>query len=198
MAERRAQLLQTALDVATKDGIAAVTVRRVAEDAGVALGVVHYCFADKDELLAAMAQRIVDDLVEAGAAGLTEPATAPDLLTALEWALRGLWSSIESTRDAQLLTYEITTFALRQPSLREVADRQYAVSQAAAEGLIGLASDLAGAVWTRPLAEIAAQALAFVDGVTLRWLVDGDGVSARNRLQDFAVYLAGQVSGPQE
>lgn len=187
--ERRAQLVDAALDVATADGIGAVTVRRVAEQAGVALGVVHYCFADKDELVADLAARIVDDLTVAGASALEfdEP---PTLAEALEVAVAGLWETIERTPDAQLLTYEITTHVLRHPELRGVAGRQYEVSQAAAEQLLTLAASAARARWTRPVAELAGEALAFVDGVTLRWLVDRDVAAARARLASFARYLA--------
>ena len=181
--------MQTSLDIATAEGIGAVTVRRVAEDAGVALGVVHYCFEDKDELLASLAERIVHDLVAAGAEPLTD-VIAEDLTSALRSALTGLWASISATREAQLLTYEITTQSLRQPALRSVADRQYEIAQAAAEGLLLLSAQACGATWTEPIEELGAQALAFVDGVTLRWLVDGDGTGAVRRLDAFAVYLA--------
>ena len=189
LAQRRAQLVQTSLDIATSEGIGAVTVRRVAEHAGVALGVVHYCFDDKDELLSSLAERIVQDLITAGAEQLAD-VVADDLTTALRRALTGLWGSITSTRDAQLLTYEITTQSLRQPTLRSVADRQYEVSQAAAEGLLQLAAEACGATWTESIEELGAQALAFVDGVTLRWLVDADGAGAVRRLDAFAAYLA--------
>ena len=67
-----------------------------------------------------------------------------------------------------------------------VAEHQYAVSQAASEALLSLAATASGATWTRPVAELAAEALAFVDGVTLRWLVDGDGAAARARLDAFS------------
>ncbi|WP_338182009.1 TetR family transcriptional regulator [Jatrophihabitans sp.] len=192
LAQRRAQLVATSLGIATTDGIGAVTVRRVADEAGVALGVVHYCFDDKDALLAALAERIVSDLAEAGAEELGA-FEAVDLPSALRGALAGLWASITATRDAQLLTYEITTQSLRQPSLRAVADRQYVVSQAAAEALLALAAEACGAQWAAPLSELGAEALAFVDGVTLRWLVDGDSAGALARLSRFADYLGTQA-----
>jgi AcrR family transcriptional regulator len=187
--DRRIQLVESALAVAAADGIAATTVRRVAERAGVALGVVHYCFEDKDELFAALAAHIVDELAGASAAGL-EFGETPDLLSALNVAIAGLWASIEATPGEQLLTYEITTHTLRHPELRSVGRRQYEVSQAAAEGLLELAASASGATWTRPVPELAGEVLAFVDGVTLRWLVDGDGTAARERLRSFAAYLA--------
>jgi len=187
--DRRAHLVDAALAVAAQQGIEATTVRRVAEQAGVALGVVHYCFQDKDELFAALATKIVDSLVLAGSSPLSF-ADRPDLAAALRAAMLGLWESVEATPGEQLLTYEITTHALRNPSLRGVAIHQYAVSQAAAEALLTLAASVSGASWTRPVADLAAEALAFVDGVTLRWLVDGDGVAARTRLDAFGTYLS--------
>ena len=118
-----------------------------------ALGVVHYCFEDKDELFAALATRIVDSLAAAGAAGV-RLGDDLDLASALRVAIAGLWESIEAAPGEQLLTYEITTHALRTAALRTVAEHQYAVSQAAAEALLTLAATASGATWTRPVAEV--------------------------------------------
>lgn len=192
MPARRSQLVDAALAVAAGEGIGAATIRRVAEQAGVALGVVHYCFTDKDELFDALAARIVEDLTDASAAAMAMAEQA-DLPTALRTAVTGLWELIEQTPGEQLLTYEITTYALRSSALRDVAGRQYAASQAAAEQLLTLAASAGRATWSRPVADVAAEALAFVDGVTLRWLVDGDGAAARERLATFAGYLATQA-----
>ena len=189
VAERRVQLVDAALAIATAEGVPAVTVRRVAERAGVALGVVHYCFADKDELFAALADRIVADLTAAATAALPV-AHAPDLPAALDTAVLAMWTLIEKTPGEQLLTYEITTHALRHRELRSVAERQYEVSQQAVEQVLELAAAVSGATWTMPVPELAAETLAFVDGVTLRWLVDGDSAAARNRLASFGGYLA--------
>lgn len=177
------------MEVAVSEGIANTSVRRIAERAGVALGVVHYAFDDKDELIAALAERIVDELLLAAAEGLAVP-EATDLAATLRAALDGLWRSIEATPREQLLTYEITTHALRTPGLRSAAERQYAVSHAAASGLLQLAAQASGATWIDPVDELAGMALAMIDGVTLRWLVDLDSEGARRRLGAFADYLA--------
>lgn len=184
--DRRAQLVDAALAVATEDGVAATTVRRVAEQAGVALGVVHYAFADKDELVAAMAARIVQRLAGASAAGL-EPAA--DVRTALGVAIGAVWEAIEAAPGEQLLTYEITVAAVRNPELGGVGRQQYTVSQEAVERLLELSAQAGGARWTRPVPELAGEVLAFLDGVTLRWLVERDGGAARERLAHFADYL---------
>lgn len=196
VAERRAQLVEAALAVAAAEGIGAATVRRVAEQAGVALGVVHYCFADKDELFGALAARIVEDLSVAGTAALAVDGDG-DVGAALRSVVDAMWSWIEATAGEQLLTYEITTHALRSAGLHGVAERQYAASQEAAQRLLTLAAEASGATWNRPVSEVAAEALAFVDGVALRWLVDRDGAAARGRLMSFAGYLATQATHPR-
>lgn len=192
LAERRAQLVDAALAVAADEGIGAATVRRVAERAGVALGLVHYCFRDKDELVAAVAERIVADLGAAASSAVGVDGGSPDtdIGSMLVRAVVATWQLVEATANEQLLTYEITVHALRTPELRDVAARQYAASQAAVEQLLFAAADTAGVEWSRPVAEVAADVLAVLDGVTLRWLVDRDGDAARARLENFARYVA--------
>lgn len=183
--ERRSLLVDAALAVAERDGVPAMSVRRVAVEAGVSLGLVHYCFSDKDDLVVQVAARIVAELAEAGEQRLAAVAGG-DLEEALLAGVRGLWTVLTATARRQLVTYEITTHALRHSGLRDVAREQYAVSQAAVEAFLDHAARTAGTRWARPVGELAALTLAVVDGVTLRWLVDDDRVGALARLEDFA------------
>ena len=77
VAERREQLIEAALAVASREGIEAATVRAVAAEAGVSLGVVHYCFQDKDELLRAMAHAITSANLERSLGELPPEADDP-------------------------------------------------------------------------------------------------------------------------
>lgn len=190
--ERRSRLVEAALAVAERDGVPAMSVRRVADEAGVSLGLVHYCFSDKDELVVQVAARIVAELGEAGEKRLAAVAGGT-LEQALLAGVRGLWEVLTATARRQLVTYEITTHALRHPGLRDVAREQYAVSQAAVEAFLAHAATTAGARWTRPVPELAALTLAVVDGVTLRWLVDDDAAGGLARLEDFARSLPGSA-----
>ena len=61
---RRTQLLEAALTVAEDRGIGDVSLRRVAGAAGVSLGLLHYRFADKDELITAMADALIGQISE--------------------------------------------------------------------------------------------------------------------------------------
>jgi len=183
--QRRDQLVAAALDVAEREGVPAMSVRRVAEAANVSLGLVHYCFTDKDDLVAAVASRIVEELEAAGVGALVDVG-AGSLGDALRAGVRGLWASLSANRSRQLVTYEITTHALRQEGLHDVAVAQYRVSEGAVSAFLLHAAMTTGHHWTRPVEDLAGTTLALIDGVTLRWLVDGDDEGALARLDAFA------------
>ena len=86
--ERRAELAAAVWRLASSDGLEAVTVRRVAEEAGCSTGAVVHYFADKEELLL-LAFSTVADRVRTRLAEAAEQTTEPlDLVRA--WLVEGL------------------------------------------------------------------------------------------------------------
>ena len=86
--ERRAELAAAVWRLASSDGLEAVTVRRVAEEAGWSTGAVVHYFADKEELLL-LAFSTVADRVRTRLAEAAEQTTEPlDLVRA--WLVEGL------------------------------------------------------------------------------------------------------------
>ena len=187
IAERRDQLIHAAISVGVRDGIEAATVRAVAAEAGVSLGVVHYCFEDKDELLREVGKVITSQNVERVAFDL--PAT-PDVRAALGAALGGVWDAIRENRGAQLLSFELTTTALRNPELRGVATVQLEHDTEVSEQVLTQAAEVAGTRWTVPVRELARLCVAAINGVALAWLVDEDDAAARAALASFADHIA--------
>jgi AcrR family transcriptional regulator len=188
VAERREQLIEAALAVASRDGIDAATVRAVAAEAGVSLGVVHYCFQDKDELLRAMAHAITSANLERSLGEL--PPEADDPESVIEGVIDALWTGIRESRGPQLLSYELTTSSLRHSELNQVAIEQYRGQWAAAEQVLDLVERSAHVGWSVPRGTLARTIVAVVDGFSLAWLVDGDSEAARAGLQGFGRYLA--------
>ena len=186
VAERREQLIEAALAVATRDGIDAATVRAVAAEAGVSLGVVHYCFQDKDELLRAMAHAITSANLERSMGELPPDASVEQII---DGAIDALWDGIMESRGAQLLSYELTTSSLRHPELNQVAIEQYRGSWAAAEQVLRGVEQAAGVSFTVPIDHLARTVVAVVDGYSLAWLVDGDEAKARQGLHGFGRFL---------
>ncbi|MEZ0446781.1 TetR/AcrR family transcriptional regulator [Cellulomonas sp. ICMP 17802] len=188
VAERREQLIEAALAVASRDGIEAATVRAVAAEAGVSLGVVHYCFQDKDELLRAMAHAITAANLERSLGDL--PQGGSDTESVIENVIDALWAGIRESRGPQLLSYELTTSSLRHPELNQVAIEQYRGSWAAAEQVLDLVERTAHVGWSVPRGQLARTVVAVIDGFSLAWLVDGDSETARAGLQGFGRFLA--------
>ena len=187
VAERREQLIGAAMTVASRDGIEAATVRAVAAEAGVSLGVVHYCFQDKYELMRAMAHAITRQNSTADLSGVPAGASADDVVQAF---IEAFWQSVSSARGAQLLSYELTTASLRHQELRDVALEQYRGQWSAAEAVLEQIADVANVEWVQPVPEIARAVVAFVDGVSLAWLVDGDDDAARESMSRFGHFLS--------
>jgi len=184
--ERRAQLIRAALAVASRDGIEAATVRAIAAEAGVSLGVVHYCFEDKNELL-----RELGDAIAAQGVDRVELArlARPDAHRAIGAAITTRWEAMRAHRGVQLLGFELTTQGLRNPDLRGVATAQRDRNLRAAREMLDEAAAVANIRWTVPIQLLARFSVAAMDGVVLAWLVDDDDEAARAALSSLTTHL---------
>jgi AcrR family transcriptional regulator len=187
VAERREQLVEAAIAVATRDGIDAATIRAVAAQAGVSLGVVHYCFQDKDELLDAMAHEITRQNLTQSLLDMPEHGDPATVLTA---ALDLLWGGIRASRGSQLLSYELTTYSMRHPEVRQLSVNQYVVSHEAARHFLQAMARAAMIEWTLADDLMARLVVMMTDGIVFAWLADGDDEAARAMLQVFGEFLA--------
>lgn len=165
---RRAELIAAASRVIAEHGIAAATTRRIAEEAGVPTGLVHYWFAGKDELLEAVITDTLASIEDAVRASRDE---ATDPRASLHEQLLAAFSTVESDdRGRQLAMYEMTTWALRRPDLAPVAQRQYeAYRRMVSDGLV------AGGIDPAAIPALPALVTAVFDGLTLSWLADPEG-----------------------
>jgi AcrR family transcriptional regulator len=187
VADRRDQLVEAAITVACRDGIDGGTVRAIVTEAGASVGAVHYCFQDKDELLAEMAF----ELTRRNASQVLRDLPAHgDLETLLQQAIDALWNVVSRTRGAQLLSYELTTHSLRHAELREVSVNQYVATHAAAREFLLVLAAAADVEWTVPLQTLTRIVATSIDGVVLAWLVDGDDEAAHAQLRLFAEAFA--------
>src|ERR1700716_3308777 len=59
---RREQLIDAAVRVAARDGVASTPPRAIATEAGASLASVHYCFESKQELLQEVLISIINEL----------------------------------------------------------------------------------------------------------------------------------------
>ena len=191
LAARRAALVDAALRVMVRDGLAGGTTRAIVAEAGMPLASFHYAFASRDELLGELVHRVVGAELSAAT---TELDPAAGLAGALHQAAAGYLSHLEREPGHEQLMLELTLHAARDPELRPIAQQQYLAYQAAARRLLEDAAALTGAGWRRPVPELARLLVALVDGATTSWLVDRDTAATRDVLAAGVELLVGRHS----
>ncbi|MFG2881848.1 TetR/AcrR family transcriptional regulator [Streptomyces sp. NPDC048297] len=183
--ERREQLVEAAIRVMIRDGVARTTTRAVVTEAAVPLGAFHYCFRSKEELLQSVIERIMERALTPVVAQ-PEDASAYDVIHA---TLHAYWDRVRERPAEHLVTYELTQYALRQPGLADLARKQYrhylAINSAYLESL----ARTLDIHWTVDLPVLARHGLSVLDGLTLNWLVDREDAEATAALDEFARYL---------
>ncbi len=106
-----------------------------------------------------------------------------------------MWLNIEATPERQLLTYETTTYALREgeqtPKKLAIAREQYAFNDSTLADVLDHARDATSTEWSVPLETLSRFTLNVIDGVVLRWLVDNDSEAVRAQLDLLSEMLAG-------
>lgn len=193
VAERRRMLLAAAVRVMAWDGIAQTTTRAITEEAGMPRGSFHYCFRSKDELLRELITVVVGDMVQAAR---DAPGERGDLLQRLRTGLRALWGSVTEHPDEQLVLYELTTYALRDPATVELARWQYESYYGQATEYLTFVAEQEGIGWSLPMPTLARLLVTVIDGLSLNWLPDRDSAAALGVLDAFAAHLATLAAPP--
>jgi TetR/AcrR family tetracycline transcriptional repressor len=120
----RESVLEKALAIADAEGLAAVTIRRIAGEFGVTPMAMYWHFANKEELLAALGQRLWNSVEVDPEASLRE------LLTILVEALRA-HPAIAGLADTQMLSSE-GGLAVTERALELLAGSGFSVAEASA------------------------------------------------------------------
>jgi AcrR family transcriptional regulator len=188
--ERRRALVDAAIRVMARDGVAKATTRAVVTEAGMQLGFFHYCFSSKEELLVVVVETITERSV---AAVMSSAAPRRQVADMLREGMRAYWRGVEDDPAIHQLTYELTQYALRQPRLDAVARRQYAAYLQATTRFLDAVAAAAGVTWTVPVPVLARQAAVVLDGATLSWLVDRDTAATIAVLDQAATAIATNV-----
>ncbi len=180
---RRERILDAALERIAGDGIDAVRIARIAMDARVSTGLVHYHFATREALLA---QALEHSFEKAGDVRTeVETGTGPQRLRAMVEQCLPLPG--EQERD-WVLWVELWLRAVRHPELRPTAAKLYArmhdwFRDAIEEGDFGPVD--AGA--------IADRALALIDGFGVRALLGDPAMPLERARAEVWNALAGEL-----
>lgn len=177
--ERRERLLDAAVRLMTRDGVAAATTRAVAAEAGMRVSTFHYCFTSRDEMIALVVQRLsASERLSVGEA----IGPGKDLRATMADAAEGFLQHLVAHPGHEQVLFELNHLALRSPGLEHLAAAQYAMYHEAAASVLRQVADLSGSTWAVPVHELARLVVTVTDGVTTTWLADRDTGAARATL----------------
>jgi AcrR family transcriptional regulator len=169
--ERAQRIVEAMRRSVARHGAAASTFDRVARDAGVSRGLLHYYFGTKERLLAEVVRRDSDMRMELIEGALATALTADDFIERLVASLEDI---VENDPDFVTLLFELYTHARRNEEIAmEYADllrrtRKHVAGLLAAkheEGVLRLQAD------PEAVAEVI---FALADGMALRMLIEQD------------------------
>lgn len=188
---RRAQIVRATVRCLGRDGWERLTMKRVAREAGVSQGILHYYFTDKRDILAAALVAVAGDLNRR--VSVAQARGPRDARSRLGAVVRACLEVALEEREVWAVFIEFWGEMRHDARLRAINAEIYGSARAALAGLVsdGIRSGLFRRV--RP-AEAAAVILALVDGVSLQLTFEPDAmpVARAARLVEDALarYLA--------
>jgi AcrR family transcriptional regulator len=191
--ERRERLVHAAIAVMTRDGVTRATTRAIAAEAEMPLGIFHYAFRSKQELMTRVTETIAQRSKAEIDAVVLAPDIVPDVYDVVHAGLSAYFDHVVSHPDEHLVTYELTTSALRDPELAEVAARQYAYYLGENQKLLEAAGDVLGLDYVEPIEVVSRYLFSTMDGLALNYLAKGDEEEARSVIDLVARTVLGMV-----
>ncbi len=214
--ERRQVLIESAIAVMKRRGVANTSTRDIVAEADMQIGVFHYCFESKEHLVREVMREINERSFSAVGGALGEVETGAQLIRA---AVTAYWRHIQSDPNEHLLTYELTTHALRnlrsetegvdpddeqdvvtqaqhrgKDQAPDAAQTQYRNYLTSIDALLSAVAQMCDVTFRTDMPALSRLVLATVEGITLQWLVDADDESATTSLSllsDILVWDAG-------
>jgi AcrR family transcriptional regulator len=116
--DRRTQIVAAAYQAIVREGVAAITTRKLAAEAGVNLATLHALFGSKDALLVAVLDQVTGRIVEA----LAPPALGRQgLRAAVAESSAALWALIDREPRLLVVRCELLLYLVRRPARAEQA-----------------------------------------------------------------------------
>ncbi|MFH5212212.1 TetR/AcrR family transcriptional regulator [Antrihabitans sp. NCIMB 15449] len=205
--DERSGLVASALTIAERKGIDAVSVASVADELGIPIETMRACFADDEALLGALAESMVLRLSSSMHAALSAAAESADvrgergLRILVHSGLSAMWQIIEATPAEQILSYEFGFHSMSRGGGGGVgavaslpfAAEQYRVMDSEATTFLTECARRTGTTWLEPVPAIARFGVALLDGLVRRWLVDHRSEAMIAQLDDLAGIIASKA-----
>lgn len=178
--DRRAEILEAAIRVLARDGIAQASTRRLAAEAGINQATLLYYVGSKDELLMAVLREMMRQTQQIAVAAATEHPLP--LREAIANSLRAFWRHVETQPEFQVMQYELTLYALRNSEAAWLAREQYSGYCAVVEGVLRDTCERQGITCAVPYDALARFIVGGLDGLILQFVSDQNVARARGDL----------------
>ncbi|MBF4633846.1 TetR family transcriptional regulator [Agreia pratensis] len=185
---RRTQLLQAAVRVMGRIGVAAASTRAITAEAGLPHGSFHYCFGTKEKLLEELFRLEVNDVATQLASHLP---TSGTLRERLELTLRAELERVKRDPDRQHVMLDLSATAHSTPALAELPGWEHdRYLQIVRENLVSSAGS-----HDRRAERLAVLVVAGMRGIVAAWLARGPQhddaeAEAERSIHDLALALA--------
>ena len=169
--ERRQQIVNAAYAVALRTGIDGVTLRRVATKAGLSHGLVVFYFKQKDQLIAALLDRVLatSSMLDVSER-FTDIAEAPERMRAL---LRQELGRLARDTHATRLFFEYWALGVRKPAIRQkigaALERYRAAFSATAAEMLPVETSASSELTADGLAAVA---VSLINGFAVQAMID--------------------------
>jgi AcrR family transcriptional regulator len=187
--ERRAKLVDAAIEVMTREGVSHATTRAIVSEAGMTTGAFHYSFFSKEELVLEVMRSLHARAFEIVSSELDDVARGPGVIERVV----GAYVAHVSDASRRQLVFELNLHALREPGLRSAAVKHHRAKTDSAEDLLERMAVAGGFRWRSPVAEVARLVLGVVDGVSYQWLVTEEEFIPEQLCQAVVRFLHAQV-----
>jgi TetR/AcrR family transcriptional regulator, transcriptional repressor of bet genes len=178
--ERRAELCAAVWRLASRDGLEAVTVRNVAEEAGWSTGAVVHYFSDKEELVLSAFETVADRVGRRLAEAADRGGEPFDLARA--WLVEGL--PLDRERQAEVrVWFALLGLALTRPALARAQRLTYRAWRGRVADLLGEAQEHGTIRADVDCSAAAAALVALVDGLAIQTTFEPRALSARRAAQ---------------
>lgn len=171
--ERRAQILDAAVGVAASERLDGMTVRKVADRAGLSPGLVFFHFGSKDQLLLDLLDRVLEEII--GRRPPEDAAGAPSARDALLTYARSELERLPGERDFVELFFDYWVVGTRNPDVRTRMSDAMAAYRASFEPLATrIVAEEAARFDGVPPGDVARIIVSFVQGTAFQAVLDPD------------------------
>ncbi|MQP66243.1 TetR family transcriptional regulator [Niveispirillum sp. SYP-B3756] len=176
----REAIMAAAITVLARDGVQGTTTRRIAQEAGINLGTLHYHFDGKEAVLLSVLSHLLARVQQELATRFTQPEPLRDRIDSLIMFIR---SQVEQRPDEQVALFNLTLYALATDGSQWLAKKKYEEFLALYRQTLAEASDVRDGSLNPDLDGLANFILTGLVGILLQWLATANGLRSHQAVR---------------